>query len=441
MITREIISGIATSTSRPGSGPVIGIDLGDEFSLVGYVYSGEEEPQTASELPGEEHYAIPTVIGKKKGENLWSFGTAAVNAKKSGEGECVGNLLTRAKEGNATPVDGRDYDPTDLLSLFLKKCIGLLAVTAPVEKVEAFVITVADASAETLEVLRNAVATLRIKPEKVYYQSYSESAYQYMLRQPQELFVHDVLILSLDKNGVFARTLRKNTHTTPVVVLMEEHLFENLKEDNFVAMPEGKKARMDQELYQILFKLMDGKYISAIYLIGDGFDGDWYPDSVKYMVRRSARVFRGNNLFVKGACYGAKEKLGFVKDGPRTVFLGKDKVKANVGMRAVKEGEEAYLALLDAGGNWYETARETDLILDRVDTLDFVITPLDGKNTWTAQIFLTGMPLRPAKATRVHLEMRMRSERKLYIKVTDLGFGEFFPATNEEWEAEVILDS
>ncbi len=441
MLNREIITSLVSASPKPTKGPVIGIDLGDDFSLVGYIYSGEDEPQTASELPGEEHYAIPSVIGKKKGENLWTFGTSAVNAHKTGEGECVGNLLSRAKEGNATPIDGRDYDPTDLLSLYLKKCIGLLAVTAPVEKVDAFVITVADASAETLEVLKNAVATLRINPEKVFYQSYSESAYQYMLRQSQDLFVHDVLVLSMDKNGVFARTLRKNTHTTPIVVLMEEHLFENLKEDNFVAMPEGKKHRMDQEFYQILFKLMDGKYISAIYLIGEGFDGEWYPESVKYMVRKSARVFRGNNLFVKGACYGAREKLGFEKPGPKTVFLGKDKVKANVGMKAVKEGEEAYLALLDAGENWYETAREKDLILDRVDTLDFIITPLDGKNSWTAQIYLTGMPVRPAKATRVHLEMRMRSEKKLYIKVTDKGFGEFFPATNEEWEAEIILDS
>lgn len=425
---------------KAGNGPVIGIDLGDEYSLVGYVYHGEEDPRCASEIAGEEHYSIPTVIGKKKGENLWTFGTAAINAKKTGEGEIVTNLLERAKEGNATPIDGRDYDPTDLLSLFLKKCIGLLAVTAPVEKVEAFMITVANPDSEMLDALHKAIATLRINPEKVFVQSYSESAYQYMIRQPQELFVHDVLILDLGKNGLFARTLRKNIHTSPVVVLMEEHLFENLKEDNFVAMPEGKKHRYDQELYQILFKLMDGKYVSAIYLIGDGFDGDWYPDSIKYMCRQS-RAFRGNNLFVKGACYGAKEKVTGPAEGKRTVFLGKDKVKANVGMRAVKEGEEAYLALLDAGGNWYETVRECDLILDRVDTLDFVITPLDGKNAWNAQIYLTGMPSRPAKATRVHLEMRMRSEKKLYIKVTDKGFGEFFPATGEEWEAEIILDS
>ena len=95
------------------------------------------------------------------------------------------------------------------------------------------------------------------------------------------------------------------------------------------------------------------------------------------------------------------------------------------------------MALLDAGMNWYDTSREIDLILDREDTIKLIITPLNGINTRNAHIYLTGIPVRPPRATRVHLELKMLSEKRLFVRVTDLGFGEFYPATNMQWTGEL----
>lgn len=148
----------------------------------------------------------------------------------------------------------------------------------------------------------------------------------------------------------------------------------------------------------------------------------------------------GNNLFSKGACYGAKAKLEQTEEEKGYVFLGKDKVKANVGMHVVREGEEVYMALLDAGKNWYETVKECDLILDRTDELDFIVTPLNGKNVRTVPMYLTGCPARPPKATRIHLEMKMVSARKLYVCVTDMGFGELYVSSGLQWKSEITID-
>ena len=51
-------------------------------------------------------------------------------------------------------VETRDYDPVDLLALFIKKCLSLLALVAPMEKVAAIVITVEEPDARMIQVLK-----------------------------------------------------------------------------------------------------------------------------------------------------------------------------------------------------------------------------------------------------------------------------------------------
>lgn len=416
---------------------VIGLDLSDEFSQVSFLNMSQNEPETLSLVLGEEQICIPTVLAKTVGENVWTYGMEAIENRD--RAILVDNLIQKARSGNAVGIDGRDYDPVDLLTLYIKKCLSLLNTTAPLEKVSVIMITVEEADSRMIEILNKAVETLRIKPEKVFFQNHAESAYQYVIHQARELWNHDVLVLHLTPNGLSARSYKKNIRTKPVVVLMEEQKFHSFNVDDIQDAPEGRKKRKDQELYQILYGIMEGKMYSAVYMLGDGFEGDWCNEALKYLCR-NRRVFRGNNLFSKGACYSAKEKLEPTELSSRYVFLGQDKVKSNIGMRVYREGEEVYLALLDAGRNWYDTYKEMDFILDREDSITLTITPLNGKNAHNAQIYLTGLPVRPARATRIHLELRMMSEKRLFIKITDLGFGEFYPASGLDWTGEMEVD-
>lgn len=416
---------------------VVGFDISDEFSQVSFLNLSEEEPETLSTVLGSDEICIPTVLGKYIGESKWIYGKEALEAGRNVA--IVDSLVAKARLGNAVTVDGRDYDPIDLLTLYMKKCLSLLSITTPLEKVSVIMVTAPEMDAVMVDILNKAIETLRIKPDKVFYQNHAESTYQYMIHQPKELWNHDVLVMHLTSEGLQARSMRKNIHTSPVVILMEERQVRTFTVEDIVDAPEGRKKRKDQELYQLLYGIMEGKVFSSVYLLGDGFDGDWCNESLKYMCR-NRRVFRGNNLFSKGACYSAKELLEPGELASKYVFLGKDKVKANVGMRVYKEGEEVYMALLDAGKNWYDTHRELDFILDRQDSITLTITPLNGKNAHNAQIYLTGLPARPPRATRIHLELKMLSERRLHIHVTDMGFGEFFPASGLDWTGELEID-
>ena len=418
---------------------VLGFDISDEYSVISYYMLGDNEPKTATVTPDGEDMCIPTVIGKSFNENVWHFGSQAIEMEQKKEGMTVDRLLEKARAGENIQVEMQYYDPVDLLALFMKKCFGLVGLVAPVEKVAAIVITVDKPDEETMNIFKKAVDILRIKPDKIYFQSHSESAYYYMINQPRELWNHNVLICHLKSDCLVIRTMKKNVHTSPVVVLMEENKFRNVRGDDLIDAPAPVKKQKDNELWTIMQGFCEGNYISSIYLMGKDFEGDWWKESLNYM-SKNRRVFMGNNLFSKGAAYGAREIINPTDVGGNHVFLGREKVKANVGMNVIRDGAEVYMALLDAGKNWYDTRHECDLILDREEVLTFVITPLNGKNVRTAQMYLTGIPLRNGKSVRIHLTLHMKSERKLIVTAEDRGFGEFFESSGLVWNTEIMME-
>ncbi|MBR6452261.1 MAG: hypothetical protein IKS87_06110, partial [Lachnospiraceae bacterium] len=116
-----------------------------------------------------------------------------------------------------------------------------------------------------------------------------------------------------------------------------------------------------------------------------------------------------------------------------------DKLKFNVGLQMRKGQEEEYFALADAGENWYEAKKQFECILDEGSYVNFMITPLDGKEKQVLSVELIGLPTRPERATRLRVMMEMKSETNLKIRIQDLGFGELFPSSGKVWTKETEI--
>ena len=120
-------------------------------------------------------------------------------------------------------------------------------------------------------------------------------------------------------------------------------------------------AQLDQQLLEVARQECGKGTVSAVYLIGESFAEEWMPQSLQYLCR-GRRVFQGVNLYSKGAVYCLLDKHFGSKAGKEHVFLGGDKLKYNIGMEVLRQGQESYYALLDAGENWYESEYNLSLI-------------------------------------------------------------------------------
>ena len=171
----------------PGSDKVIvGYDLGKDYAQIScYVTGREEEITTLSSVAGSQVYTIPLVLSKRQGVNQWFYGSEALRHAEEEEGILVEHLLKLAKDGEPVQIDGTTLDPVALLTLFLKRSLGMLSQMTSTERIGALMITCEELDAGMLEVLTQAVEALHLKTDAVCFQSHRESFYYYNLYQPE----------------------------------------------------------------------------------------------------------------------------------------------------------------------------------------------------------------------------------------------------------------
>ena len=417
---------------------IVGYDLGDEYSQISVAVSGKDEVETLSLVAGAESYNIPTVLCKRNGVNQWLYGREAVRCAEEGQGILVEHLLALALDGEPVIIEGESFEPAALLALFFKRSLGVLAQAGPTDRIEALMITCETFDRRLFEVLEDIVARIRLVGVKITFQSYTESYYTYMIHQPEELWVQQSVLFYYQGSRIKVYCMECNRRTIPVAVFIEECEYPFTQ---WTGLPEEEEERgsrmeeLDSAFLAVAQEFCNSKTIRSVYLIGDGFSEEWMKKSLRYLCR-DRRVFQGNNLFSKGACYGMQERLNVSEIGKRHVFLGNDKLKANVGMNILRQGEESYYALLDAGSSWYEAGYSTEIYIQDGSVITLVITPLTGGDTRTEDIALEDFP---GNIARVRMQLRMEDEEKLLVEILDLGFGGFRNSSGRVWRKQIVL--
>jgi len=407
---------------------IIGYDLANTCSQISYCYKKEESNvETVATVEGEENYDIPTVLCKRVGTSQWLFGHAAHRfyEEHPEESILVDNLLDLALDGEIVQIDGRGYHPAALLALFIKRSLSTVMKRSGVEKIAMICFATEQVDQRMESLIGRIIKALEWKSTMVSCRCYEECFFSYLTRQQRDLWQNGALLLDYRGNELVAVSMESNVNTTPKVM--------------FSAKRKYHFAGTDRELLDIAVDLCQGRALSSVYLIGEKFNGDWMGESLKYLCT-GRRVFQGNNLYSKGACYSVLREALKLEDGEEEyLFLGPDKLKANVGMKVSKRGEEVYNALLDAGMCWEGMEEIFELYLKGENNLDLLITPLVNAPSMRVHMELEGLKLAKEDVTRIRIKLSMPKENVLQIVVIDLGFGEFREAYDGRWIKEVAV--
>lgn len=418
----------------------VGFDFTDTYSQISYSFFDEgSEVETLSSIAGSTSFMIPTLLFKRREVNQWYAGKEA--EKNQGmDGFLLKDLLSLAHDNEEIAVGEENFRPESLLALYMKRTLSLLGIVAPVTKIRCLMITVDNLDDRMVSLLSAAVSMLGLKTDKIFFQSHMESFFYYTIFQSRELWLREVLLLDFSESHLKSYRMECNQNTTPVVAFIDPGSYKSFSTEKAGSIVPGSSDAntLDIRLSAIVSELTEHRMFSSVYLIGENFNKDLYPETLRKLAGLG-RLFGGNNLFSKGAVYSAKNKIVPAQVCSEFVFLGNDKLKYNVGINVLKQGQNAYMPLMDAGVNWFDANAECEIILNRGNTLSFVITPLTGKNPSVVDVTLGDLPKRPPKTTRLHVLVKMLSESRMQVNVKDLGFGELFSAVDIEWNEVIEL--
>jgi len=321
---------------------------------------------------------------------------------------------------------------TESLELFLKKALRLLKPYGKIHDAAAVVFSVESLEEGLVEQIKKLSMQISGIPEsRIYVQTHEESFCSYVLNQPREIWRHHAVLFECEGELLKGMALNINTRTTPVLTRVE-------KEKGWQRPVSGLQPEEKEEAFLGLIRdLFMRRPVSAVYLVGEGFEEQWYGEALKILCS-GRRVFAGNNLYAKGACYRAARAAGLTET-ENYVFLGADKISYNVGLRAPGNGKNSVYTLLNAGESWYEAKAECEALLCEEPVVEFILQPMQGEECLKESLLLDGLPERPPRATRLRIAVEFLSVDRLQVKVWDLGFGELFPATDLCWTEEVEL--
>lgn len=407
---------------------IIGYDLNEQYAQVSYMRIDSNSPETVSSVLGEEEFNIPVAVCRQGGRFL--VGKEAV---ESGE-HLTCDLYEKAKAGETVFVDGEEYAASDLLLLFIQKSLYITPLMTTPEKIAGITITLRDADVSMIGLLKNLPELIRVSQDKLIIVSYEEAFHYYMAFQPGELQNHNVLLCDGTSKKLITYRLERNKFSNPPVVMVDKKLHPEI-DFNSTAISD---TQLDDRFLSLSKSLCDSRVYSGVYLIGEGFYGDWCKESIKFLCR-GRRVFKGNNLFSKGACLAGRERVLSSGIDNKVKYLGNTNVKAEIGLKVLRMGVVNNIPLIEPSEQWFEVENSTEVLLRENPELEIYLKFMGNNAEKTALFKLDNLPLTGGRMTRVEVSVSMPNESKVAIKVRDLGFGEIFTSTGLEWIEEMEL--
>jgi hypothetical protein len=420
-------------------GRVIGYDLNDLSCQVSIgLENGRNSQRSGSDdgrISNEEVVSVPVIAGSEKyviplvayiGEDgEISYGEDAVRTADD-KSQLISNLLSMAQKGESFVKNGETYLYTDLLSGFVKKTVYMTSVLSPMDLIERVVITLPDISSDCIKVVEQSVSFLSDLDISFRIAGYSECFFYYAMNQDEALTRNKIALFDYDGETVRSMLLVTRVDVRPHICMVEEKDFD---------MP----AKSDMSFLEIARSVLDSEIVSAVYLSGEGFEGDWLKSSVGYLCERKRRVFQGRNLYTKGACYAGIDD----RDGNPLLsscrFFDNDRLIVNIGIYMIRDGQEIYVPLLEAGIHWYEAHISTEFYLGDDKEIRLKLQSYFTKDVRYSVVRCESFPDRPAKCTRVRLELEMKDNSCILCRAYDLGFGEIYRSSGDVIEQEVFI--
>ncbi len=367
-------------------------------------------------------------LQKSTGE--WYVGSEASEARFKEQGIVLDELFQNARSEETVEVHNTRYSYRKLFLMMLKMHVDSFLYRYEGATVKKLVITIPEYNKDLFRVLSTFYKELGVEKEQVEITSHLDSGLYYIFNQDESLRTNSVGLFDYNTDGLhYYRIDISHGHELNTISVTHEDYSENF---NLAAFG-GDNILMDITFAKIVANETKKTYISAIYLTGLGFSEKWLNKS-RELLTQGRRVFAGQNIYTKGACYkavggeyGEFYKKYFVETKENVIF--------DVGISSEDE-EDRFIPIALGGRQWYNIHGKISIILDDTESLTLVYRNRKTGEEEREVVKLHGIPKRPNKTSKFSVEVEFENPHHGAFIIKDVGFGKLFPTTNKIYRKE-----
>lgn len=412
----------------------LGLDLCKKNIQMSYFREDKEEPESIYQLNNTETYQLPNVMFYAKEEKKWYVGNHVSAIRFQKEGVMVEDVVGNIDSSEHVAVEGGAYTYDVLLLILLKTHIEEFLARSEEYHLCGLTVTLETYHPKIYEVVGKLRDELGLSKDSFYIMSHENAFFQYVMNQDERLRTNSVAMFEYGTEGMeYYRIDRKHQGNTRIFYLSHQ----DMKADMTYAMLFEDVEKLDSIFSEIARKKMKETYISTVYLTGPGFNDKWIEESTKVLCD-GRRVFMGQNIYTKGACYHAK--LGAYETDKDCILCTEGSIPFDIGVSiGDMEGRNQFYPIAIGGREWYNMRGKVTLILDDTNRIDMVYRDKVTKEVQKEIIEIHGLPKRPPKTTKISLEVELYDERLGAIVIRDVGFGKIYPTTNKIYRKEFSI--
>lgn len=399
--------------------------MGERTLLLGYNL-GDEKTQIAVY---DKKTREPVLIGRTE-ENPDAFIDTEIVME--GKEPLVG-FVDKIRRGEEIVMDGRHSHPANVLAHFFRKTLSLTRQQYPGETIRQLVVTARDVTQEFAQIIYEALEKIGIGKERAFVAGYKQSFLYYVLYQKKDIWVHDVGLFDYYNRHLTYYQMHVDSAKKPKLVGVNEKDYSDAIE--FPTSGDGYQASV---IENVIYGAVHKQLLSTLFMTGDGFEESW-ADEVFRKLCIGRRLFKGQNLYVSGACFAARE----IAETPRLesyLLLDDEMIKNYVWIKAYADAGEQEIVLAKAGTPWYLVDEEVDIIPDGDNEILLMVRNVFHQGEKQFLLELEPVLTRVDRHCRIGMRVRFSSPDTCVVTLKDKGFGEFFPTSHRIWEKSFKLD-
>jgi len=244
-----------------------------------------------------------------------------------------------------------------------------------------------------------------------------------------------------------------------------QHVITNEIAEELIAPYARRFEAFVQDVMQKSLKSVSPAQVDAVVCVGGGFEMLWARDAVMAAFPKERVVFHKNPKVInaEGAALVAARELGLFEGLSDSGLHGKDLHIGDLQGKGAHGGvisledrhqltndigiavNENFLTLVARNGFWWQK-HLPKIVLVKDEITDIYVLEInlasqspEGESRTLATVQLDGLPPRPKGTMRLQIGVSFTSNTEMCVRISDCGFGEFFPATGYVREYNVKL--